>query len=129
MKRKVNIMKKMNKGITINNMYFNWCIFEKGEIVKPYYRDGADPDEIYEVYGRPSSYKVKAWKAWVEWFNKTSSRGDDWMQITGHNTFNFTICGVITPYLGAHYMFRITRDYSLIEEVVCPLYMMYKGVK
>ena len=83
-------MKKMNKGLTINNMYFNWCIFEKGEIVKPYYRDGADPDEIYEVYGRPSSAKVKAWKAWVEWFNKTSSSGDDWMQITGHNTFNFT---------------------------------------
>lgn len=115
-------MKKMNRGITINDMYFNWCIFENGEIVKPCYRDGVDPNEIYEVYGRPSTSKVQAWKAWVEWFNKTSSNGNDWMQITSHNTFNFTICGVVTPYLGTHYLFRITRDNALIEECASVIY-------
>ena len=122
-------MKKMNKGITINNMYFIWCIFEKGEITKPCYRDGADPYEIYEVYGRPSYAKVQVWKEWVKWFNKTSSSAEDWMQITSHNAFNFTICGVVTPYLGSHYMFRATKDNVLIEEVVCPMYPTYKGVK
>lgn len=122
-------MKKMAKSITINGMYFNWCIFEEREITKPYCRNGADPCEIYEVYGRPSPAKVKAWHEWVEWFNKTTTSGNDWMQIVGHNTFNFTICGVVTPYLGPHYMFRITRDNSLIEEVVCPIYEDYKVVR
>ena len=122
-------MKKMDRGITINGMYFNWCIFEKGEITKPRYSCGADYNEIYEVYGKPSQAKVEVWHEWVKWFNKTSSDFDDWIQITGHNTFNFTICGVVTPYLGSHYMFRITRDNSLIEEVVCPLYVTYKGVQ
>lgn len=122
-------MKKMNKGITINNMYFTWCIFEKGEIVKPYYRDGADPDEIYEVYKRPSPAKVQVWTEYINWFNKTSSNPKDWMQITAHNAFNFTICGIVTPYLGSHYMFRATKDNALIEEVVCLMYPMNKGVK
>ena len=118
----------MDRCITINGKRFNWCIFQEREIFKPFYHYGADLDEIYEVYGRPSPAKTNAWKEWVEWFNKTSSSGQDWMQITSHNTFNFTICGVVTPYFGAHYLFRITRDNALCEAVVCPPYITNKGI-
>lgn len=57
---------------------------------------GYDYDEIFDVYGRPSSYKVAIWHEWCEWCEDMNRNGFDCgIQIDGHNCNFFTISGSI----------------------------------
>lgn len=110
-------MRLYDKGIRISGEYFRYVSFAEGEIKKPYFGTGVDPNEIYEVYKRPPQEKINTWEYWAKWFNNVSQSSNDWMQITSHNYQKFTISGVITPTPGLILLFKITDKNSYAEEI------------
>lgn len=57
---------------------------------------GYNWDEIFDVYGRPSTYKVDIWHYWCRWCNDMNKSGYKCgIEISSHNCNFFTISGSV----------------------------------
>lgn len=74
---------------------------------------GNDESQIYEVYGKPSVYKVGIWKSWCEWAKANNAQLD----ITSHNCMAFSIRGFIEQN-GVRYLLWITKCYNRAYKVI-----------
>ena len=57
---------------------------------------GADFNEIYHRYGKPSWRKVFIWNSWVSWFNMNAQGCNDYLSILSTTCQFFSIVGLIT---------------------------------
>lgn len=96
--------------ITINGETFELFKSESSES-EPIIR-GAVYDEIYDVYDRPSQFKVNVWRAWCDWcFELNASDNPCTLSICSHNCMQFSISGKVL-FDGKLYSLWITRDHN-----------------
>ena len=82
---------------------------------------GANVNDIYERYKKPSYRKVGIWGSWVNWFNMNSQGPNDYLTIKSVTCNFFTIHGYITIVEGKerkHYELNITRYHYRVWEVL-----------
>lgn len=92
----------MKKYVVLNNRTFE---------VVPHLQVNKDYIEtIYDAYKRPSKYKIKIWKEWVNWFNELKKDNNDFISICSHNFARFSIHGRVNGY-----KFYITPTYNYIQ--------------
>lgn len=92
----------MKKYVELNNRTFE---------VVPHLQVNKDYIEtIYDVYKRPSKYKINIWKSWLNWFNELKENEDDFISICSHNFANFSIHGRVKGY-----KFYITPKHNYIQ--------------
>lgn len=73
--------------------------------------------DIYDVYDKPSYFKVKAWEEWSRWLDSIHANGGaGLLYITGHNSCYFTIRGWVNVN-NKDYRIKITKTYNYAAEI------------
>ena len=103
------------KTNTINGVTFEVIIPRKE--VSPFSGCFVDENAIFYAYERPSIYKVKIWLDWLKWARNTE--GVKAFEITSHNCFQFTICGLYVDETGTEYNIYITKCHNQLIKVNC----------
>ena len=79
------------KTLTINGIIFELHTSRMHNVAPI---TGCHRDEIFEVYGKPSVYKVGVWNNWCDWCRQVNNLGYECgIQIESHNCNFFTITG------------------------------------
>ena len=101
---------RKHETIKIGNEYFELC----GETnTRGSARYGANSNEIFSVYGRPSSAKVSIWHDWCKWADEVNANLD----IASHTAHFFTINGNVEVD-GEVYQLYITAMHNRAWKVV-----------
>ena len=101
------------KTLTINNVYFELHTSRMHNVAPI---TGCRRDEIFEVYGRPSVYKVAIWHDWCDWCEQLNNLGYECgIQIESYNCNFFTISGSLRMD-GKVYDLWITRSHNRIYQ-------------
>ena len=100
----------MRKTISINGIEFE--LYKPDSCIGVRFVSGAVYDEIYEVYDRPSYYKVEVWHEWCRWCF-ACCHGDIpcTLRISSHNCMQFSISGFVL-FEGHTYKIWITRNHN-----------------
>lgn len=99
------------KNVVINGVSFE--LYDDGRIDDTSCIYGANYDEIYSVYERPSYIKVNSWKSWCDWVYECNQNGiDAGMNISSHNHMMYSIYGEVRMEDGTKYELWITRDHN-----------------
>ena len=99
------------KNVVINGVTFE--LYDDGRLDTGTIYSGAAYDAIFNVYGKPSIYKVNSWHAWCEWVYECMKLGmDATLEISSHNCNMYSIAGEIRDTDGTKYELWITRDHN-----------------
>lgn len=99
------------KYVTINGATFE--LYDDGRIDDTSCLYGANYDEIYNAYGKPSIYKVNSWHSWCDWAYECNKSGiDAGLKISSHCCHMYSIYGEVRDLDGTKYELWITRDHN-----------------
>lgn len=73
--------------------------------------------DIYDVYDKPSYFKVRVWEKWTRWLDSIINNGGNGvLYISGHNSCTFTIAGWVNVN-NKDYRIKITKAYNYVAEM------------
>ena len=99
------------KNVVINGVIFE--LYADGRIDDTSCLYGANYDEIYNAYDKPSYIKVNSWKSWCDWAYECNQNGiDAGLKISSHCCHMYSIYGEVRDTDGTKYELWITRDHN-----------------
>ena len=99
------------KFVAINGVIFE--LYDDGRLDNTSCLYGANYDEIYYAYGRPSSTKVESWESWCDWAYECNQKGIyAGLRIGSHCFSMYSIYGEVRTEDGTKYELWITRDHN-----------------
>lgn len=99
------------KNVVINSVAFE--LYDDGRLDTCTIYSGAEYNDIFNAYRKPSIYKVNSWYAWCDWVYECMKLGmEATLEISSHSSSMYSIRGAVRDTDGTKYELMITKGHN-----------------